>query len=411
MTSFWRSLSQAIAVFALVVGLALVPPTVIRAQGTQLVSSSSPTVVLYAWVQWEADGLPHARAVIAGTVCPDLVIGKRIVQMSLRSGPSAAFADSVCDSLYPAGAKGARVGTLSLPPVPVAPTRIAVFGDTGCRLKGKEVQACNDGSKWPLAKVAAHLAAEHPQLVIHVGDYYYRETPCPATGVDCTGSPFGDRRDSWVLDFFQPVAPLFAAAPMVLVRGNHEDCERSPRGWSRYLSGLDATECVRHEPMAWVRFKNLQLGNVDSAYDSEFDPTGGSAFIADERDVDTRAGSVETWLLTHRPPVAYLEAHRSTESNGDHIATFLSGHIHVFAAATFEHAPPQLIVGTGGDNLEDAAAAEVLAATLPAIVDRKFGYAMFEKSGSGWNVIVKNDDGSVRRHCRLEHRKVSCTAT
>ena len=34
-------------------------------------------------------------------------------------------------------------------------------------------------------------AAQKPDLVIHVGDYYYRETPCPAGEAKCAGSPFG----------------------------------------------------------------------------------------------------------------------------------------------------------------------------------------------------------------------------
>ncbi len=36
-------------------------------------------------------------------------------------------------------------------------------------------------------------------------------------------------------DFFTPTAPLLAAAPWVMVRGNHEVCNRAGQGWYRYL--------------------------------------------------------------------------------------------------------------------------------------------------------------------------------
>lgn len=371
-------------------------------------AGGAQTTAQYAWVQWEADGQPHARAIVDGGTCPALTIGSRSIPMALRAGPSAKFADGVCDAPYPTDAQGATVGGIALPPVPAAPTHIVVFGDTGCRLKGAEVQACNDGSKWPLARIAQHMAAEHPQLVLHVGDYYYRETPCPATGVDCTGSPYGDRRDSWILDFFKPVAPLFAAAPFVIVRGNHEDCTRSPEGWGRYLSGLVSTDCSKHEDVQWIAFRNLQLGSVDSAYGDEKDPEA-KALVDDERSIDARAGGRETWLLTHRPPFAYLLAHKTGEENGSHIAAFLSGHIHLFIAASFPAAPPQLVVGTGGDNLETTAAAAELMVSTGGTVDNQFGYTVFDRAGNGWNITVKNDDGSVRRHCRLAARKVACT--
>jgi hypothetical protein len=36
------------------------------------------------------------------------------------------------------------------------------------------------------------IAARKPSLVIHVGDYIYRESPCPAGDKGCKGSPYGD---------------------------------------------------------------------------------------------------------------------------------------------------------------------------------------------------------------------------
>ena len=81
----------------------------------------------------------------------------------------------------------------------------------------------------------ASLATARPDLVIHVGDYHYREDACPAGHAGCAGSPFGYGFDAWNADFFGPAAPLLAAAPWVMVRGNHEDCSRAGEGWFRFL--------------------------------------------------------------------------------------------------------------------------------------------------------------------------------
>jgi hypothetical protein len=74
-----------------------------------------------------------------------------------------------------------------------------------------------------------------PDLVIHVGDYHYREDPCPLGNAGCAGSPWGYGWDVWDADFFTPGAPLLAAAPWIVIRGNHEACGRAGQGWYRFL--------------------------------------------------------------------------------------------------------------------------------------------------------------------------------
>jgi hypothetical protein len=39
----------------------------------------------------------------------------------------------------------------------------------------------------------------------------------------------------WNVDFFEPSARLFAAAPWIMVRGNSETCEHAGEGWFRLL--------------------------------------------------------------------------------------------------------------------------------------------------------------------------------
>ena len=74
-----------------------------------------------------------------------------------------------------------------------------------------------------------------PDLVIHVGDYHYRENACPAGNAGCAGSPWGYGWDAWEADVFAPARRLFAAAPWIVVRGNHESCNRAGQGWWRFL--------------------------------------------------------------------------------------------------------------------------------------------------------------------------------
>lgn len=282
--------------------------------------------VRYAWVQWAFDGRPHVRAIAAGG-CPSLTAGTRALPMQLRDGPRPGFTDTVCDAVAPREA-ALSVAGIALPSVPRAPVRIAVFGDTGCRVQGANLQACNDPVRWPLPVVVRSMVAAHPQLVIHVGDYYYRESPCPANApVDCARTPYGDREPSWDADWFAPAQPLFAAAPLFLVRGNHEDCRRGAVGWSRYLSGIPGVVCTQHDDPSYARFDDLLLADVDRANGDEMDPDGTS-FVGDERLVDSRAQAdgIETWLVTHRPPMAYLATHATDERNGTHVAAMLSGH-------------------------------------------------------------------------------------
>ena len=365
--------------------------------------------VRFAWVQWAFDGRPHVRAITAGG-CPSLTAGTRALPMHERDGPRAGFSDTVCDAVYPRDG-AVSVAGISLPAIPRAPARIAVFGDSGCRLKGKNLQACNDPVRWPMPTVVHSMAAAHPQLVVDVGDYYYRESPCPANAtVDCARTPYGDREGSWDADWFAPAQPLFSIAPLFLVRGNHEDCKRGGVGWSRYLSGLPGVVCTRHDDPSYARFDDLLLADVDSANGDEFD-ADGALFVGDEELVDSRAqaNGLETWLVTHRPPMAYLAAHGADERNGAHVSAVLSGHFHLFGAYGFAGAPPQLIVGTGGDTLASSSERQFVSG-FGGVTDAQFGYALLDRTPGGWNVTVYDPNAVVRHRCRLAARSVTCSS-
>jgi hypothetical protein len=207
-----------------------------------------------------ARAITEATAASGGvSACPTITInGGAPVQMNLRAAATtslalrsvntppakpALFPVSSCEYPLPAGATSAVVAGQSLPLPKANPTKIVVLGDTGCRLQnGNGTQSCNDpdpngtDTPYPFAAIAALAAAQKPDLVLHVGDYAYRDNPCPAgLGYNCGGSPWGFGWDTWQADLFAPGAPLLAAAPWIMTRGNHEQCNRAGQGWYRFL--------------------------------------------------------------------------------------------------------------------------------------------------------------------------------
>jgi hypothetical protein len=143
-----------------------------------------------AWVQATASGF-EARLVTSATGCPTLTTDKGDVAMTVRAAATADF-PLVCAAAIPSGATQAGIADKPLPLPAANPQRILVLGDTGCRIKGAALQACNDPTKWPFPQLAAAAAKLKPDLVIHVGDYLYRESACPAGNQGCAGSPWGD---------------------------------------------------------------------------------------------------------------------------------------------------------------------------------------------------------------------------
>ena len=177
---------------------------------------SAEAKILAQWVQLGADGSSSVRA-IADDACPSVSFDGIAVPMIVRSEPAqklagvkpAQFPVFGCEVAVPAGSVAAVLDGKPLPIARSNPQRIVIFGDSGCRLfNGATAQACNDPNSWPFPKIARAAAFSRPDLVIHVGDYEYRETICPVGNMGCAGSPWGYGWDTWNADFFQPAAPL-----------------------------------------------------------------------------------------------------------------------------------------------------------------------------------------------------------
>jgi hypothetical protein len=274
-----------------------------------------------------------ARAITAATAadggtnpCPTITInGGAPVQMNLRAAATTSLAArtgvvtpvkpslfpvSACESQLPANATSAVVAGRSLPLPKANPTKIVVLGDTGCRLQaGNGFQSCNDpnpngtDTPYPFAAIASLAAAQNPDLVIHVGDYEYRETECPGGLFNCAGSPWGYGWDSWEADLFAPGAPLLAAAPWVVTRGNHEMCNRSGQGWYRFLdpnaydtTGVHTCDTAANDALgAGGNFNNPYLVQINSSTQIVVFDTANAKPVS-----GTATGSTSAWFQTYQ---------------------------------------------------------------------------------------------------------------
>jgi len=207
----------------------------------------------YKYVVLGPEGVPVARVITARAQCPALDVDGTSIAMTVRMPagtmplrPSridlpapkpSAFPVTTCEATIPPNALRASVDGETLPLPKGAPKRVVILGDTGCRIVSNFgiFQSCDDPLAWPFERVANAAAAAQPDLVIHVGDYHYREAPCPTDRSGCARSPWGYGYDAWRADFFEPARKLLAAAPWIVIRGNHESCNRAGQGWWRFL--------------------------------------------------------------------------------------------------------------------------------------------------------------------------------
>lgn len=429
--------------------------------------SDRAPALLAAYVVVGASGQALARAVIDGTACPALSVDGVAQSMALRSAPGAApvrpsqskppVFPGVCEGPLRAGARRADVAGVSLP-LPVRDiTRVVVLGDTGCRIKASDhiFQDCASPASWPFAAIAAQAARERPDLVVHVGDYHYRESACPA-GLGCAGSPWGYGWDAWSADFFVPARALLAAAPWVFTRGNHEECARAGQGWFRLLDAgpfSAARSCDLPAEDAGADFSTpyavplgagWQLIVFDSARASRpLDPSQprdahaleqyrrGMAEVARL----AAASGMHSIFVSHHPVLGFAVGPSAVyfgtpallaamePLNGERyfpagIELALHGHVHTFEAIDFvsDH-PATIVAGHGGDTLDRELPPQIAASypSAPGVQIRfaahahDFGYLLLERRGADWSVSARRVDGAVIAQCALHAAHLLCT--
>jgi hypothetical protein len=384
-----------------------------------------------SWVELAADNRLSVRIVVGSGVaaCPEVVADGKTIEARQRGAADGPFPVTVCTAEVPATTAKLAVGGAPVPTLPQTVNRIVVMGDTGCRIEGKALQDCNNPKEWPFPVLTKKAADKKPDLVIHVGDYYYREDPCPAGQQGCAGSPHGDNWLAWKADFFDPAAPLLAAAPWVMVRGNHELCRRGGKGWLRLLDPrAQLAECADRTVPYRLHIGALDLAVFDSADADDFktDPDKVAAYAAQLATLLADAPA-HSWLLTHRPVWALAQGTlggmtvNQTEQAAirDHVPPgldlVLSGHLHDFTSYEFgSERPAQLIVGTGGDTMLDLANVPLVGAeidgmrTTKGYALKRFSYFVMERDGSAWAGTLFADDETVLVRCSLDGRQLDC---
>lgn len=457
-----RTSATTLAAGALLAGCAAVAPP-----------QPVPPAPAAAFVVVGADGAASARAITTARTCPVIDIDGRAARMAVRApfGPipprarehSATFHPEApshpvlsCETALPAGAAHAAIGGRALPLPRAEVRRIVVIGDTGCRLKGREFQDCNDRAAYPFARIAASAAAWQPDLVVHVGDFHYREDPCPENRPGCAGSPYGYGWDAWHADFFAPAQVLLARAPWVLARGNHETCRRGGQGWWRFLDPHPydpAANC--DDPRADERADYTDPYAVPLGGDAQlivFDSanTDWKGFREDDvrieryadtwRRIDGLAGRRRYNIAVDHHPLYAFGASRDeatgaiTLFGGDagltqvfgrfdprllppSIDMLLSGHVHLWEQTSFASGhPTQFVAGFAGTAedivpLPPAGQAPAPGATVEAMsawIDG-FGFMTMERTGPAtWHVVVHDRDGRARNTCTVTGRHSRC---
>jgi hypothetical protein len=392
-------------------------------------ASANGQTLTPSWVEVGEDGKAVARIVVNGPQdCPSIQIDGTSRPMALRPNMPPGLRPA-CEYAVPAGAKSASVNARTLVLPKPDPARVIAIGDTGCRIKGKLVQACNDPALWPFRQVSASAASEKPDLIVHVGDYLYRESPCPESLEKiCGGSPAGDSWEAWDADFFAPAAELLSASPWVFSRGNHEDCNRSWRGWFYYLDPRpwDGT-CTEYSAPYLVKLGKFQLAILDSSATKEN--------AVDEAQVATFAAQLASfhpenaWLATHypfwgfnvyalgglpKPLAAVLEAAWEKAAPAG-FTLILSGHVHLFEYVSVDHGrPPQVVAGDGGTMMSvpfqmSMKGTQIRGASVIGSRSRQqFGYTMLTKNGNAWYLELKDQVRSVLVSCTVPGSSESC---
>ena len=399
--------------------------------GTALVClalcSASAEQLTPAWVELGEGGRAIARVVVSAPgECPSISIDGATRSTAARLPVPTGFV-AACEASIPQGTKTASINGQSLILPKPNPSRIVVFGDTGCRVKGAEIQDCNDPEKWPFPIVAANAAAARPDLMIHVGDYLYREDMCPpARQSFCGGNPSGDNWETWNADFFSPAAKLLRAVPWAFSRGNHENCQRAWRGWFYYLDPHPwrGDTCEANQPPYAVKLGGFELILFDSS--AAGDVMAGPVIDRFARELAS-IRATHAWLVAHHPFWGFATTNSAwvpstpglqeawTKAAPKGIDLVVSGHVHLFELLSFDHdVPPALVIGEGGTKLANPITASLTGEQLgPAKVvdgtsEHEFGYTVLTRAGDGWRLMLKNLKDRVLADCSIRGRETSC---
>jgi len=403
-----------------------------------IVAAPAPSFAeTWRWVQYVPGGV-EVRAATTDTACPSLNIDGSDAPMPVRAEPGDGYPVRVCAAPLPRAVTHASIAGVPLPIPKPAPNRILIVGDTGCRLKVK-MQACNDSSAWPFKLGATLSATLKPDLVLHVGDFHYRESACPPGNDGCAGSPHGDTWDVWREDFFEPAASLLQSAPWIMVRGNHETCERGGHGWARALdpypfdpvTGKAGCLPAGKAYMVDIGGVTIEVMDTASAGEDQVDEAELPAY----REMFALAASIPgpVWQTFHRPVWANKNLPQKSKQGDNktlaaaaqgnippNVQAFISGHIHTFQVMSYvQDLPVQIVSGHGGDDLEKHAYDAVKGLEINGVTVKDgiakphvFGFSVLERvpgdQTGTWTLTGFDVYGHAFGYCTIKGRQLAC---
>lgn len=261
--------------------------------------------------------------------------------------------------------------------------QISVVGDTGCRVRGKEIQNCLSQTEWPLHKIMQEVANDKPQIIIHIGDFHYRVSCKESPLCEDLNSTLGYGFDSWVADWFNPNY-VTQNIPSILLRGNHENCQRGWEIWEKYLAPYSNSVCPKQDQTSITDLGDIIMINYDSSWISD-EPLNQGNSTKDQLEITQELNKIlqrlkvidplkqkKIFFLTHKPPYGvvpykddkikdhiiwswvsprFTQAIESTDLN-QWVTVYLSGHIHNAQVIKGQH-PLQIVVGHSGSKLDE----------------------------------------------------------
>lgn len=383
--------------------------------------------VLYQWLQIGVNNRWMVRAISSADACPSIKMDNTRIPMDVMHTKSKDFPITVCQKTVQHTVQKASIEGVPIVLPKKEINKIVLLGDTGCRMKtGVTPQDCNDINHWPFSLISKNAAKFKPDLVIHVGDYLYRES---------MGTPHGDNWITWQADLFKPMNPLLKVAPLIFVRGNHESCERAGEGWTRLLDPFNFKHCYNHSPIY-----PIEIGGDTRLY--VMDSANANDFVAPANEVEVfenylqnveKSTAKHTWLISHKPFWFVFDEDEVTQTYQNHILSTLetawdnvnpqnldviiSGHIHRMQTLNFaKERPPQVIVGAGGTSLDgqlDRTDLKGLVSDNMPLTEGvsliRFGYMTMERQGDYWNAQMRDMHGRTLENCIFKDKKFSCT--
>ncbi|MEP3655630.1 MAG: metallophosphoesterase family protein [Litorimonas sp.] len=194
-------------------------------------------------------------------------------------------------------------------------TLLVTLGDSGCQYTNtSDPRNRCDLTDWTFHDSANHAAGQKPDAILHVGDYRYHKQYS------------SDSWANWQIDFFRPGQKLLVSAPLIFVRGNHENCEGDYYSSNTIYSGIgfnyflqanatsDTNQCSAH----------FRKANWTATFPTKTDSNGtdipGHEIIIIDTAPDKQDASIKldwaflsamkassgksAWWATHKPPVS-----------------------------------------------------------------------------------------------------------